>query len=104
MYKVISSTYIDKNEVLYDLSKVSKTTLELIAPLFDYIKADMVAKALPILDKKDFVYYINGAMASLAILHKYISEWAKAIKDEHISLITRQPIVKKPWQNKRKIT
>ena len=39
-YRVLCDSIINKDEVIYDLTKVSKSTLELILPLFDYVKAD----------------------------------------------------------------
>jgi hypothetical protein len=36
------------------------------------IKADMLARSIKIMDKIDYIYYINGASASMEILQRYI--------------------------------
>ncbi len=94
---------INKEEVLYDLTKVSKSTLELILPLFDYVKSDIVARSIKMLDKPQFVFYLNWVMATIEILKDYLRGWAQAIEWEKISLITRQVLDKpkedkKPWK------
>jgi chromosome segregation ATPase len=58
-YRVLCDSIINKEEVLYDLTKVSKSTLELILPLFDYVKSDIVARSIKMLDKPQFVFYLN---------------------------------------------
>ena len=58
-YRVLCDSIISKDEVIYDLTKVSKSTLELILPLFDYVKTDIVARSIKMLDKPQFVFYLN---------------------------------------------
>lgn len=101
---MVCNSIIDKQEVISDLSDISKSTLELILPLFDYVKADIISKSIPMLEKKEFVYYLNGVFAYSDILKKYFTNGIKGIQEETISQITRQPIDKKkesdnkPWK------
>ncbi len=88
---------------MYDLTKISKSTLELILPMFDYIKADMIARSIKMLDKPQFVFYLNWVMATIEVIKEYLKWWVQAIWWEKVSLITGKPIeipkeVKKPWK------
>jgi hypothetical protein len=44
------------------------------------------------MDKIDYIYYINGASASMEILQRYI-EWSFTESNiENVSLLTRKPL------------
>jgi len=103
---VLCDSIINKDEVIYDLTKVSKSTIELILPLFDYVKADIVARSVRMLDKPQFVFYLNWVMATIEVLKDYLKWWVQAIGGEKVSLITGQPFDKpkettKPWKVKK---
>lgn len=72
---------------------------KILMPLFDVIKQDIVAKSVKIMDKIDYLFYVNGALGAINIIKEYI-EWSLQWNDvEQVSLLTRKVINKrKPWQ------
>lgn len=72
----------------------------ILLPLFDVIKSDIVARSIKIMDKVDYLFYVNGSLWALDIVKTYIKDGIKWFDKEKVSLLTRQPIGKttKPWQ------
>jgi len=91
-YRMVQATYIDKSEVISDLNQLWDHFKRVTIPLLQMIKADMLARSIKIMDKIDYIYYINGASASMEILQRYI-EWSFTESNiENVSLLTRKPL------------
>ena len=75
---------------------------KVLIPLLDIIKFDIVARSVKIMDKIDYVFYVNGSLGTIDILKKYIEEWIQWLENEKVSLLTRKTIwsQKKPWQSR----
>lgn len=89
-------------EVLDDIKRLSKATVSTILPIFDIIKTEMVIKWVPMLDKKEFTYYLNGVMACCDVMKKHFAQ-ASVWKEEIVSDITRKVLnapkdSNKPWK------
>jgi hypothetical protein len=88
-------TVIDKQDVLEDLANIPDWYKKILLPLLDIIKQDVVAKSIKIMDRVDYVFYVNGALGSIHILKEYIVNWIKWFDKEKVSDLTRKPISKK---------
>jgi predicted nuclease with TOPRIM domain len=61
-YRHIVDTIIDKQDVLEDLTEIPDAYKKTILPLLEIIKQDVVAKSVKIMDKVDYIFYVNGAL------------------------------------------
>lgn len=92
-------TVIDKQDVLEDLTEIPDWYKKIMLPLLDIIKQDIVAKSIKIMDKVDYIFYVNGALGAIHILWEYITKSIQWFGEQRISDLTRKPMVnKKPWQ------
>ena len=58
-YRVISDVVVDKNDVLEDLAEMPDAYKSTIIPLIEIIKTAIVSRSVKIMDKVDYIFYVN---------------------------------------------
>lgn len=90
-YRLIKDTILELDDEIKELREMNNGYKKIILPLFDSLKHRLVAKSVKLLDKVDYVLYINGALWAYSTIMEYIQGSLTTDTGEKVSLLTRKP-------------